>query len=242
VVEEIKPNEAYNAGRELGEKLYRQGYGIKSKETKKDTNVLNLGLFSKLQISKDSVDFYYNLSDSQLDSVLTKKGISTFYSNKKHIKFGLKKQYDKFLQDKYGILQENKSREIIDSTLPNLIFLMLPLAALILYFFERHTKWRFYFQHLVFTLNTHSAVFLMWTISDILEHIFKYCFNTTIESGFYALLPLGLGLLYFLISLKNVYLQGWGKTILKFSLLTISYIITFFFLMIGMYVSGLIQV
>ncbi len=234
--------DSHNAGKEFGKKLYQQQYEIKSKEVKEDTNMLSLGMFSKLKISRDSVEFYYNLSDSQFDSVLIKRGISTFYSNKRHIKFGLKEQYNKFLQDKYGILQENKSRAIMSSTLPNLIFLMLPLAALILYFFERHTKWRFYFQHLVFTLNTHSAIFLMWTISEIFESIFEYCFNTTIENEFYALFPLGLGLFYFFISLKRVYSQGWGKTTLKFLLLTVSYILTFFFLMIGVYFTGLIQV
>ena len=241
-IKQASPKKSFNNGREFGKKLYRKQNGIKSDEIKKDTNIIEFGMYEHLKISRDSVEYYYNLSENKFDSTLVKKGISSFYSNKRFIKFGLEDEYNSFLEKKYGIPKKNNGSSNFVSALPNIIFLILPFAALILYFFERHTKWKFYFQHLVFTLNTHSAIFLMWTISEIFENTIEYFWNTELGNDFFSFFPLGLGLLYFFISLKKVYLQGWGKTSLKFILLTFSYIVTFFFLMIGVFFTGLIRI
>jgi Protein of unknown function (DUF3667) len=215
-----------------------------SESNKKEEDKVWIGMFNKFQISKDSVEYYYKLSEDELDSILTKKGISTFYSNKRHISNDLQKRYDELLQTKYGIDNtENRSVKIFEM-MPNLIFIMLPFAALILWMFERHTKWKFYFQHLVFTLNTHSAIFLMWSIFIIFSRIFEDLLGLKILeeiSSSFAIIILFLSFLYFFISLKKVYLQSWLKTTLKFFLLTLSYGVTFFLLFLIGVLSGLIQ-
>jgi hypothetical protein len=230
---------------EIKQSIVKNSFDKKdSVSLRKDDEKVWIGMFGKFQISKDSVEFYHKLSEDELDSVLTKKGISTFYSNKRHISNDLEKRYNELLQTKYGIDNtENKAVRVFDM-MPNLIFIMLPFAALILWMFERHTKWKFYFQHLVFTLNTHSAIFLLWaiftTFTFILEKLIKKEMSDDITSAF-AIILLFLSFLYFFISLKKVYLQSWLKTTLKFFLLTLSYGVTFFLLIIIGVLSGLIQ-
>jgi hypothetical protein len=217
---------------------------MKMDSLKKDDEKVWVGMFGKFQISKDSLEYYHKLDEEQLDSVLIKRGISTFYSNKKHISNDLNKRYNELLQAKYGIYNtENRAVKVFDM-MPNLIFIMLPFAALILWMFERHTKWKFYFQHLVFTLNTHSAIFLIWAIFTVFAYIFEDLFGYELVqkiNTYSAILLLLLSLLYFFISLKKVYLQSWLKTTVKFFFLTLSYGVTFFLLLVVGLLSGLIQ-
>ena len=237
-------DKSYNSGR----KLVRT-FSKKRKDTVDvvvDTSVIYLGqlAFDKLKIRKDSIEFFYQLTDNQLDSVLQLKHISTFYTNKKNIRNDINKQYNLYLESKYGIKNEINRSEQLFAILPNLIFIMLPFAALILFFFERHTKWKFYFQHLVFTLNTHSAIFLMWTVLIIFTEGFKAILSSSYyeaSSNIVLIATVFLTFLYFLISLKKVYQQSWWKTIVKFLLLTFSY--GFFFIivmLIGLF-AGLVH-
>jgi hypothetical protein len=123
------------------------------------------------------------------------------------------------------------------------MFILLPLATLLLWFIERHTHWKFYFKYLVFTLNTHSAIFLFWTLIRIVIQIVKHGFDLELSE---PIKNINIGVsfafvyVYFLISLKKVYLQSWTKTIIKFFLLSILYIISMFLILLIGIISGLI--
>ena len=241
-------DKSYNSGREFGRKLVRT-FSKKRKDTVDvvvDTSVIYLGqlAFDKLKIRKDSINFFYQLTDNQLDSVLQSRHISTFYTNKKNIRNDIEKQYNLYVNEKFGVKNQTSGTDRFVAVLPNLIFIMLPIAAFILFFFERHTKWRFYFQHLVFTLNTHSAIFLMWIILILLSKGVKVIYdsdsNKTI-SDIIALITVFFTFLYFLIALKKVYQQNWWKTTVKFLLLTFCYGFVFFLVLIGGLFAGLIH-
>jgi Protein of unknown function (DUF3667) len=77
----------YEKSREVGRLLALKGKKgtLEKKKDLEDSTLLKLGMFNKLKIKKDSIECYYNLDDNSLDSVLKAKGISTFYSNKRHI-------------------------------------------------------------------------------------------------------------------------------------------------------------
>ena len=225
---------------------FKKGVEDAKKEyyTKKDGSKLYLGIFRKLVIPKDSITYYFQLNDDGLDSVLKAKSISTFFPVRKTIKNSIVKEYHRYLEEKYGLKSEIDGRSMLfNNYLPTIMFILLPFAAFILWFFERHTKWRFYFQHLVFTLNTHSAIFLFWAICDILSDLYKYFFyrdNSEDYSGYIVLFVLTLSMVYFILSIKNVYQQSWLKTIAKFLLLIMSYSLLFLLIIVIGITSGLI--
>ncbi|MEA5460521.1 DUF3667 domain-containing protein [Arcicella sp. LKC2W] len=205
-----------------------------------------LGIFEHLKVAKDSIPFYFQLNDDQLDSVLITKNISTFISNKLTIKNSIDKEYHFYIQEKYGVpFVVDRKGILFGSVLPTIMFILLPFAAFILWFFERHSKWRFYFQHLVFTLNTHSAIFLLWAIVNFLTKIYDEIFskNTIENTNVYLLVTsLLVTFIYFLISIKKVYQQSWGKTIFKCFLLVFTYGFSFMLIVIMGITSGLIKV
>lgn len=225
----------------------REGMKEPKKESqtiiKNDTARVQVGLFDGFKISKDSIEFLHKLNDDQFDSLLITKNVSTFYSNKKLIKADVNKYYKEIIKAKYGVVDEDSNTNRAIEVLPNLLFLMMPFAALILWFFERHTKWTFYFQHLIFTLNTHSAIFLMWSFVIIISKTVKRLSGSDLGVISYIIpVFIGiLGLVYFYISLKKVYLQTWLKTTLKFILLSFSYFFSFLMIFLLAFFSGLIH-
>ena len=112
---------------------------------------------------------------------------------------------------------------IIDN-LPIMMITMLPVFALLLkLLYIRKRKVHLFIHHLIHSLHLHSFAFIFYGISLVI---------TTNVDGTPALL---IGIMSFMIvstyaflSLKRVYCQRWSKTLLKFSLLGVSY----FFLLI----------
>jgi Protein of unknown function (DUF3667) len=215
-----------------------------SLKRKKQKDYYYLGTTKRLIIQKDSIVYYHGLSDAQLDSVLDAKHFNTYFIFKQPIKNSIEKEYENYLNEKYQVPVEFDRREELISTMPTLMFIMLPLAAFILWFFERRTKWKFYFQHLVFTLNTHSALYLMFAFLDIITELIEWSINKPLPSSVNTVLAVFLLIVsfgYFLLSLKNVYQQTWLKTIIKFFLLTFTYSVFFLILFSTFSIVGLIK-
>lgn len=83
---------------------------------------------------------------------------------------------------------------------------------------------RYYYEHLIFSIHIHSVFFLMLLIfvgGGILLGYWKIALILTML-GFF---------LYFIISLKTVYRQGWIKTLFKSVILFNLYIISFIFIL-----------
>lgn len=118
--------------------------------------------------------------------------------------------------------------EKIFELLPGTMFVMLPIAALVLkiwYLFAR----RFYIEHLIFSLHLHSFVY----VSLAMMLLFELSAQLVTEGGQNAF---GTGLqwaaelitlwipLYLLLALRCVYQQGWGMTVVKFVMAGGSYL------------------
>lgn len=108
------------------------------------------------------------------------------------------------------------------------ILFMMPCLALVLYFlYIRHGY--YYVEHLIFTFHLHALLFFILTILILGLNIFHW---------WLFLLCLAIILIYVFISMKRVYRQGIGKTLLKFLLLTVSYGGLFFMFLIGTVISN----
>ncbi|MFZ4620938.1 MAG: DUF3667 domain-containing protein [Bacteroidota bacterium] len=109
---------------------------------------------------------------------------------------------------------------------PKIIFLLLPVFALLLkllYVRSRHL----YIKHIVFAFYFHSVVFFILLLIDLLE----FTGNETISNlagMFYFAIPVHL---YF--GMKRVYDQKRSKTLIKLTLLTVSYLTIFFITIIA---------
>lgn len=108
-----------------------------------------------------------------------------------------------------------------DSYLPKLFFVLLPLFALVLHVLFTRNK-RSYVVHFVHAIHFHSFVFLSTcvylVVSSLLE---KFDLGNL---NFIVLLPFLIGFVaYLLASMKKVYAQSWGKSVLKTILLLILY-------------------
>jgi hypothetical protein len=113
--------------------------------------------------------------------------------------------------------------------LPATMFVLLPLSALILKFWYLFAG-RYYIEHLILALHNHSFLFVVF--------LFTMLFNTyagwrepgeqgwITETVFWVNLALYIWIpVYFLLSLKRVYRQGWFLTGVKYVVVGLSYLI-----------------
>ncbi|MGZ6023085.1 MAG: DUF3667 domain-containing protein [Rhizomicrobium sp.] len=109
--------------------------------------------------------------------------------------------------------------------LPRVMFLLLPLYALLLALFHiRRRKDYYLVDHLVFSLSVHTFTFVVLIAAAGLAQV---------ASGeLVALALLGVLSLYIFLAMKRFYRQGWGMTTIKFILISVIY--TIFFLLPAM--------
>jgi hypothetical protein len=105
--------------------------------------------------------------------------------------------------------------------IPRVLFFLLPLFALLLAAYYWRQRKQFYFvDHLVFSLNMHSFVFVAILIAVGAARL--------ISGGIAAWLAIAAVALYLLLSMKRFYKQNWFWTAIKF--LSVSFVYTVFFL------------
>ncbi|MDE2631112.1 MAG: hypothetical protein KGM97_08995, partial [Alphaproteobacteria bacterium] len=93
--------------------------------------------------------------------------------------------------------------------IPRLLFLLLPLFALLLAaFYWRRRREFYYVDHLVFSLSTHSFAFVVLAAAAVAAQF--------VPGEFVAWPTFGVLALYLLLALKRFYGQGWLATGLKF--------------------------
>ncbi|WP_412062802.1 DUF3667 domain-containing protein [Rubrivirga sp. IMCC45206] len=108
---------------------------------------------------------------------------------------------------------------------PIVLFLMLPLFALLLKILYVRRGW-YYSEHLVLGLHTHAFTFVMFTVIALLLTAFPTDSDNSPVSVLSALL-IGVVLpMYYLVTIKRVYGQGWIKSIVKTSVLVAVYSMT----------------
>ncbi|TXF89001.1 DUF3667 domain-containing protein [Neolewinella aurantiaca] len=95
------------------------------------------------------------------------------------------------------------------------LLLLVPLAGALLKLIYIRRK-RHYVEHFIFTLHIHAFIFL----TQFLAAMGLLLFDSTL-----LLVLSGIGnVVYFLLSLKRVYRQSWGKTIIKAGILSWGYL------------------
>lgn len=111
-------------------------------------------------------------------------------------------------------LSETPFSEVIRHNASKLIFLLIPVAAFLfrLLYLKRR---KLYFDHLIFSLHFHTALFLLFIFLLLLEILFTIPFY---------LVPLVV-MVYLFMAMKRVYKQSFGKTLLKLLLFLIMYVI-----------------
>lgn len=116
---------------------------------------------------------------------------------------------------KFASSDFDEFKEYVFSKLPWVIFMLMPVFALLLKLFYIRNK-ILYIDHLIFAFHLHSFVFLAgWLYLLITD----YTEADPIVPVFWIIV------IYTVLALKNVYNQSWTKTILKLFLLSIIYFI-----------------
>ena len=162
-----------------------------------------------------------HMSDNQIDSLIRADGSSPGWLSRK-----MYRQQGKFTHLATG---EN-THQLLHTVTKNIsvvMFILMPFVAilLLLFYFRRG---RFYYEHLIFSVHIHTVLFLLFSLAlattffahpDVVSSVLLWTF--------------WLSWLYFLLALKRVYGQSWGKTVTKFLLLSIMYGFTALFFMLG---------
>lgn len=131
--------------------------------------------------------------------------------------------YDDFFNERMIYLSkftplENGDRFIasIGKSIPKALFLVMPLFALVIYFFHSRKKW-LYFDHGIFTLHFFSFTLLFITVLSILRVIAFKINEGVFDLYMYAMaIGITLGLpLYFIAAHRRMYGEKWVISILK---------------------------
>ena len=111
--------------------------------------------------------------------------------------------------------------------LPATMFILLPLSALLIKFWYLFAN-RYYIEHLILALHNHSFLFVIFLLSMLLSSFAGWQeptdegpITTTvfwIRKALLTWIPI-----YFLLSLKRVYQQGWKLTVAKYMVIGLSY-------------------
>ena len=103
---------------------------------------------------------------------------------------------------------------VIEHTASKMVFLLIPVFALLLKLLYIHQK-HLYFEHLIFSLHVHAFIFLLL----ILNLLTAYFFSVN------NMVIVLIAVIYSFFAVKKQYGQSIRKTLLKFSLLSLSYLI-----------------
>ena len=106
--------------------------------------------------------------------------------------------------------------ESFASNTPKVLFFLLPVFALLLKLLYIRKDF-FYSEHLVLSIYFYNFFFAAGIITLLIELIPNFDWFAVVT--FFAI-----GI-YFLIAMKSVYQQGWGKTVAKFLLLSLSFLV-----------------
>lgn len=104
--------------------------------------------------------------------------------------------------------------EMIQHDGPKVMFLLLPLFALLMKAMYNWKRW-FYADHAIFSIHVHSFWFILFLVVLILGRIF----NTDVFNGWGWML----GFFYLMAAMRNTYSQGWGKSFIKASVISVAY-------------------
>lgn len=122
------------------------------------------------------------------------------------------------INQKYGDRKLEVIKETVIHNVPKMMFILMPLFALLLSI--SFYKSRLYFmEHLVYTLHVHSFIFLLFTFTEILSHIWASAEETIIG------LAVLVSIWYIYRSMRNVYGRGRKHILVKLFILGLFYML-----------------
>jgi hypothetical protein len=138
----------------------------------------------------------------------------------------LKKAFiEKSLLLKEDAEKRDKFTEHLRHNFPKIMFLLLPVFALILKLVFLNSK-KYYYEHFIYSLHVHSAIFLAILFVLLLKWTSTFLFNIRIGMSWILIIYI---LWYIYRSLRTFYENDRRKTILKMSFLFLNYAIVFIF-------------
>ena len=126
------------------------------------------------------------------------------------------------MNEKYKSNQQEIIRSFVSTlvhTFPQMLFISLPLFALLLKLLYIRRKQYFYGSHAIFSIHFYVFVFIAFLSIMGIVKISKL-WDSLLFDWLFALIGIGI-FVYEYIALKVFYQQGYGKTLLKFILLNI---------------------
>ncbi|WP_161964212.1 DUF3667 domain-containing protein [Chitinophaga flava] len=118
-------------------------------------------------------------------------------------------------------LRENKKeakevlKEMFSHNLPKVMFILLPLFALLMKWSHRRSK-MVYADHAIFTIHFHSFLFIILFVGLVLRYFFRS--QTPLDLAYWGAFG------YLVLGLRNAYKQSFWKSFIKASLLSITYL------------------
>lgn len=178
---------------------------IKASALQTDSNSFNI------QSTTDSISFKTVAAYTQAQAQLAphkRDGAVLALINKRSIE----------LQQRYGNKLLEKLVEAVIHQLPKMMFILMPLFALILSigFYRSHL---YFIEHLIYTLHIHSFLFLLYTLIELIGLVWPSAEKTAMTIGFIG------AVWYIYRSMRNVYKRSRWHTLAKFGLLGIAYFI-----------------
>ncbi len=112
---------------------------------------------------------------------------------------------------------------------PVTMFILLPLAALLLKFWYLFAG-KYYIEHLILALHNHSFLFVVFLLIMVLNSLAGWREPTeegwiTTAANIFNVTMVAWVPVYFLLSLKRVYQQSWTMTVVKYCVISLSYLI-----------------
>lgn len=185
-----------------------------------DSNAAEAWKLEKSDFQKMSIYMPYH-SKISVDSALTEMEIENGWWNRFVFKL-VQKQYNMEREDYIRFL-ESKTFWIL--------FLFLPLFSFSLKLVYK-SKDFYYLEHLYFAFYTQSAFFIILSLSNLNDLLIDIpLFNLISIIGF---------AIYLFLALKNFYKQSVGKTILKFLVLNLAYVLFAIFFLTSTVIIGYI--
>lgn len=170
-----------------------------------DNSIGGKGIFKGLAAAQSSVEEY---EKAQL--ALPKEERDNFihnYFNKKSIEF-----------NNYENPREKLEQDIF-KFIPKMMFVLLPLFALILKLVYIRKK-RFYYEHLIYSFHTHSAIFLVIILTTLINWLTHFVFDVSNWVNFLACIYV---IWYIYRSLRTFYGSTRWVTVLKLFFLNFCY-------------------
>ncbi|MBL0057265.1 MAG: DUF3667 domain-containing protein [Chitinophagaceae bacterium] len=194
--------------------MTREGFARYFDSVMSNTGIRVSGRFYKTLAAYDSALSSGTVKDNWIQQQLIRKVINI--NNKYH----------------YNSKEVQKAfRSSILHSLPQMLFISLPLLALWLKLLYRRRKEYYYVNHAIYAIHLYIFSFLsllfFFSINKINDQL-HWGFLGTLMSFIY----LGL-FVYQYVSMYKFYRQGWGKTLMKFFLLNILFLITLALLFIA---------